>query len=366
MIFSARLTVLERAPHVFLPLALACAIIFVYTTFVSAALSHRFCSVSFSLFTAFAVISVTLLFCLVFLSFWCALSTDPGAVPERVRVAFRGIAAEFMRRQHADGSVPGGALQETAPAAVEERVALAESSDAGEAGGELELQPEVETSGFPPANGVPEEIFLRPGAHDPKWCRSCRAIKPPRTHHCSMCERCVLKMDHHCPWVGNCVGHNNYKAFCLLLAYGFAATLIVCAWWWPFALGLWQPLCTADARVDVEASWQKSNTVFGALILNTSLCFMLLLFVLMHGHLVLTNQTTLESHYPTVDGRRPYSHPTVFENFTIIFGRSPKKWGWPEMTKDVVDATCGGCDFTRSLEQAAAGQPPLIFDYEEV
>lgn len=29
-------------------------------------------------------------------------------------------------------------------------------------------------------------------------CKKCIAPKPPRTHHCSVCRRCVLKMDHHC------------------------------------------------------------------------------------------------------------------------------------------------------------------------
>lgn len=32
----------------------------------------------------------------------------------------------------------------------------------------------------------------------PRWCRICLAHKPPRSHHCSYCGRCILKMDHHC------------------------------------------------------------------------------------------------------------------------------------------------------------------------
>ena len=51
------------------------------------------------------------------------------------------------------------------------------------------------------------------GAAVRRWCDRCRCPKPDLTHHCSVCKRCVLRMDHHCPWIHNCVGHRNYRYF---------------------------------------------------------------------------------------------------------------------------------------------------------
>ena len=45
------------------------------------------------------------------------------------------------------------------------------------------------------------------------FCRKCNVVKNKDTKHCQDCDCCILEFDHHCPWIGKCVGKENKIRF---------------------------------------------------------------------------------------------------------------------------------------------------------
>lgn len=66
----------------------------------------------------------------------------------------------------------------------------------------------------------------------PYWswvpCFKCKRLRPPRCHHCTLCNHCVLKRDHHCYFTRNCVGMRNQRYFMYFLIWCVVLCSICC------------------------------------------------------------------------------------------------------------------------------------------
>merc|ERR1711920_177294 len=86
-----------------------------------------------------------------------------------------------------------------------------------------ECTTQLNNSGFPSSRFIRiNDICLKQ-----KFCETCFIFRPPRSKHCAYCDNCVLRFDHHCTWLGNCVGLHNYRYFVALI-YSSTIFLLQC------------------------------------------------------------------------------------------------------------------------------------------
>lgn len=185
-------------------------------------------------------------------------------------------------------------------------------------------------------------------------CRTCRVPKPPRSHHCSMCGMCVLKQDHHCPWINTCVGFRNQKFFFQFLSY----TVLLCIVGGSIAVAnidwsLFSPPAMPMSTANPTRSHDILLPILQILTASTGVSLGLAVGLLFGFHCVLLarNQTTPENHHR---GHNPYNLGSKLLNFEQVMGPFSLMWLLP------VHSTPGnGVDF---LVRGADGRPGLITD----
>lgn len=125
-----------------------------------------------------------------------------------------------------------------------------------------------------------------------KFCKKCAQRKPYRTHHCHVCNKCILNMDHHCPWMNNCVGYFNYRYFFLFLLYIWVGTIYIGS----ITFNTFYTLARTDVkniqRVKVLGGDSSSAFVF-CFVLSLSVGVAVTILFGWHVYLATTAQTTI-------------------------------------------------------------------------
>ncbi|XP_017516915.2 palmitoyltransferase ZDHHC18 isoform X4 [Manis javanica] len=151
-----------------------------------------------------------------------------------------------------------------------------------------------------------------------KYCFTCKMFRPPRTSHCSVCDNCVERFDHHCPWVGNCVGRRNYRFFyAFILSLSFLTAFI-------FAC-----VVTHLTLRSQGSNFLSTLKETPASVLELVICFFSIWSILglsgFHTYLVASNLTTNEDIKGSWSSKRggeasvnPYSHKSVITNCCAV------------------------------------------------
>ncbi|XP_064827727.1 palmitoyltransferase ZDHHC20-B-like isoform X1 [Oncorhynchus masou masou] len=186
------------------------------------------------------------------------------------------------------------------------------------------------------AVGLP--VYTRTGTGAVRYCDHCQVIKPDRCHHCSTCDMCVLKMDHHCPWVNNCVGFSNYKFFVLFLAYSMLYCVFIAATVLQYFIKFWTHCrrrsvgdCPQNQLPDTHAKFHVLFLFFVAAMFFISI---LSLFSY-HLWLVGNNRTTIEAFRAPVFRNGPDKNGFSLgfsRNVVEVFGDQKKYWMFPIYT----------------------------------
>ncbi|XP_026663573.2 probable protein S-acyltransferase 7 isoform X2 [Phoenix dactylifera] len=150
-----------------------------------------------------------------------------------------------------------------------------------------------------------------------KYCDTCMLYRPPRCSHCSICDNCVERFDHHCPWVGQCVGLVSFRNYRFFYMFVFSTTLLclyVFGFCWVYIIRIKNAEQTSIWRAMIKT---PASIV---LIIYTFVCVW---FVgglsVFHLYLISTNQTTYENFRKHYDQRdNPYNRGVV-ANFKEIF-----------------------------------------------
>ncbi|KAJ3671787.1 hypothetical protein LUZ60_007866 [Juncus effusus] len=214
----------------------------------------------------------------------------------------------------------------------------------------------------PPAPPPTKDVLVNGAVVKVKYCNTCMLYRPPRCSHCSICNNCVERFDHHCPWVGQCIGKRNYRLFFIFIS----STTILCIYVFTFC---W---------VNLIKITRAHNCNLGRAFLRSPISALLIVYTFIatwfvgglttfHFYLVCTNQTTYENFRYRYDGKSNQYNRGCFKNLLeIFFSKTPKsKLDFRAITREDSHIFCSSISLdTSTVVSSSADMAKTSFDLE--
>jgi len=153
-----------------------------------------------------------------------------------------------------------------------------------------------------------------------KFCDTCRIHRPPRCSHCNLCGNCVEMLDHHCVWVGTCIGKRNYRSYCFFLCFSSIYGTFVAA------------LCIYHLYLltkEFQTRGYQSAPAFQEVLIRNPVSFILAIYCAFsmwfilglcgyHSYLIWTGQTTHEQLKKAFPFDNPHSQGVLGNCFRVF------------------------------------------------
>lgn len=165
-----------------------------------------------------------------------------------------------------------------------------------------------------------EENSQRTEEFMPRFCLACNVDQPVRAKHCRVCHKCVHRWDHHCTWLGNCIGEKNYLYYIIYLNIQSAELIF--------------SIYTLVSYLQYSPCTAFSITLL--VLLSPTLVFSLFL-TFTHYYLIIKNRTMSECiswkkiYYLVGKTQSPFDFGTF--NNVILFCTIPKIRDWNKVLK---------------------------------
>eukprot|EP00056_Hartaetosiga_gracilis_P016096 m.3822 g.3822 ORF g.3822 m.3822 type:complete len:641 (-) comp3743_c0_seq2:2318-4240(-) len=194
-------------------------------------------------------------------------------------------------------------------------------------------------------NAVIIELAEKNQLDSQHFCPTCAIRKPLRSKHCSICNRCVAKFDHHCPFVDNAVGANNHHHFITFLVTFLAASVIFINYgirWLHAHSGSGNDSDHDSFFAEVGGWFVYSPWMCFCIIMNSFhfiwvvfLCVMQLQQLLLHG--LTTNEEINHWRYKYLEGRKtsPWSKGIIGNLVELYFPKTD--WSKVFLTPDEME-----------------------------